>query len=515
MSDQTKRLSRIFNLIKKMIDDELVDCPNCQCLCPGSELRPVSIGCVYRQARKAEEAHQALVKAGQGQTPDGKVIPIRALFSDFKTNWIPLPPILDVLHYNLREIAEHKSLQKKDTHICQTCYDAFVDDEEVKYRLEVEAKKHSKSKAKFVGIVSDAFTRESDRKNDFTFTNLQTKLRTVDRLFAEKRAARQQLIVANSQPIDWEGMNVAATREIKRIQSGGDEMSLSNSELQVVEHSPSRTSPSKLKASAHHSPSRHGQLVPVSNVPLDEDELNDIAKLTLHGTEVATVCSYDVSLPHRFMHDLWTTMCSVMEFGAEDPYLYMTDVTGKFLKHHTQAADGGAASTENAEGGQTPRRFSAADEPSPTVVADPDTEGSPYTSPTKASSGRSKVIDKVPVHHPFFALYRKNQLRLPTPPVPTIVQTVGLVSSSAEFDDPLLEVDQKILANGKTIVNSGLADPFVAKELSTDERVLLSEIVGNEDITVDEDADDEPFDFEDPDEGLEEDEDFDEVYDET
>lgn len=501
-----------------MEDEELIECSNCHCLCPLGDFRPISIGAIVRHAKRIEQAQHLLVKSGHAQSPDGKLIPLQSLFSDQNVNWVPAPPILQQLKYNVQEISAHKSLQKKDTHICTSCFDIYADEAEMRHRVESEnlvaaRKRVASAKRQSSQLVSgkaNIFIRESDRKNDFAFTTLQSTIRFHERMIEEKRSARQKLIENQAIDIDWEGLTPSMNREIKAIQEERSGTALSPFDGASAFHSGSlvplspgrgETSPRRQSPSKQRLGSARAQPLPGVGAPVTDDEVAEISAIAgLSDPEVHS--SFDVPLQHRFMHELWTRMCTELDFGAEDKYLFLTDVKGVY-KHLSNSTAASPATAQlpavsinlpppdpSAEGGQNGFGVSwAADESvRPPVVSAP--------------MSTVKKDDTVPLRHPFFLLFRKNQLRLPTPPVPLVMQKPNVVSTAANVEDALLRVDNVVLTNAKKIRRAAMQSALMS-ELTAEEQDLLADVVGDATIVVPDDEDDDIFDF-----GAEEDEEF-------
>lgn len=502
-----------------MEDEELVGCPNCQCLTAQSDLRPISIGAIYRHARVVEKAQYALVKAGQAQSSDGQVIPLQSLFSDLKINWVPMPPILEHLNYNIEEIGRHTSLQQKETHICQQCFDVYADEQEVNHRAARAQSAHNRrgghSSPKKYQSSSSAleFERNSDRKKDFAFTSLQTSIRTRECAIDEKRRARRKLVELQISDVDWEGLPASAGKEIRRIQE-----ELSHMELAVIggstdsgiaagslvpssppdkQHrygSAKYQSPSRRLGSAHSA--RGHTLLPLVGDPLTSDEVDQIYALTgsVIPVDEDPRTSFDVPLQHRFMHELWTRMCSELDYGAEDKFLHLTDARGEHVRQHQQKAGAQVSPTSDPVVMPSAQIISVSVPPDPTISAERPPEFNPRAdslfSASTSCRGFAKVHDPVPVRHPFFLLLHKNQLRLPTPPVPLMVQKPNVVSTAANVEDAILRVDHLLLKNGKAIRQRGMQDAFMFKELTREEQDLLAVVVGDPTIVVASDDDD-------------------------
>lgn len=526
-----------------MDNDELIHCPNCQCLTAQSDLRPISIGAIYRHAKSLEKAQHALVRAGNAQSKDGQTIPLQSLFSDLNVNWMPMPPILEHLHYSIEEISKHATLQQKDTHICNQCYDVYADDIEIQQRAARLQNGGASNRGRDRSLLGSAsprrhvtstvlepvvFERNNDRKKDFAFTTLQTSIRTRERAIDEKRRARRKLVELQISDVDWEGLPATAGKEIRRIQEemtldlaviqdGSEAAADGNSGALVQVMSPEQqrrcgSARSPKSASRMGSARSHrggAPLLPLVGEPLSKEELDQIYALT--GSVVPVVqdprTSFDVPLQHRFMHELWMRMCSELEFGSEDAFLHLTDAKGDHVLSHLQKTTGSPSSPVAAPATNT----ITVSVPSPDVLPAPQfvtRNDSLFASSTNKRSTRSGP-ETVPIRHPFYLILQKNQLRLPTPPVPLMVQKPNEVSTAANVEDAIQRVDHLVLKNSKAIRRNGMQDAFLVKELSQEEQDMLAIVVGDPTIEVPSDDDDDIAQFEsedDDDDFVEEDE---------
>ncbi|CUG90280.1 Hypothetical protein, putative [Bodo saltans] len=534
-----------------MENDELVHCPNCQCLTAQSDLRPISIGAIYRHAKAVEKAQHTLVKAGQATSHDGQTIPLQSLFSDLNVNWVPMPPILEHLHYSIEEIGRHSMLQQKDTHICQQCFDVYADEIEIQQR----AARLQSSKNKDRSLLSSAsprryqqsvtstvlepvvFERINDRKKDFAFTTLQTSIRTRERAIDEKRRARRKLVELQISDVDWEGLPATAGKEIRRIQ---EEMTMDLAVIQDAEIAATTTStggalvpispqqrrggsakstrnlsPTRRLGSAHsHRGGVGAPLLPVVGEPLSKDELDQIHALTGAVVPVSQDprTSFDVPLQHRFMHELWMRMCSELDFGAQDAFLHLTDAKGEHVLQHQKTGKDAAAAAAGGTATPAPAHSITVSVPSPD-----DSKSAMFVSRNDSLFANS--VNKrnakygpetVPIRHPFFPILQRNQLRLPTPPVPLMVQKPNEVSTAANVEDAIQRIDHLLLKNSKAIRRAGMQDAYLLRELSQEEQDMLAIVVGDPTIEVPSDDDDDDiaqFDSEDGDDDyIEEDE---------
>jgi hypothetical protein len=265
-------------------------------------------------------------------------------------------------------------------------------------------------------------------------------------------------------------------------------------------------------------------LTPLPFHPLhadDEVQLESIIaadRLMTHSTVAATtaemvhsgnnnskmVSSFDVPLSQRFMHELWVTMCATLDYGASDDCAAMVDVRQKNNSFSQKSS--GPLPQQTGPHASNPSRKNSISMVTTTSVISPH-PGAPRTAPDPSAeldedmipitvavprANPSSTADTVPVSHPFYPLYRRNQLRLPTPPITHLLRQPSAKASVTQVEDEILAVDQQFLRHEQKIFQKGISNLLFSDQLLLEtEKQLLQEVVADRTVVLS--NEDDPF----------------------
>jgi hypothetical protein len=186
----------------------------------------------------------------------------------------------------------------------------------------------------------------------------------------------------------------------------------------------------------------------------------------------------DLPLHLRLMTELWRSLCSQMCFAAEDSFIK----DGDFFLPYRASDDGSGGEAMMSPAPPTDPRAKPLDalQPSRPPSQHSNKEGSRALSTTSSRSvlipsGHEAPADKVPRQHPFFALYRRNHLRLPTPPYPFLSEPepLGVAPTSVSAVDDVVHPD--VMA----ACRRALRETFYDRDCINNERTLIAEIMAD------------------------------------
>jgi hypothetical protein len=327
-------------------------CPNCDSAGPLDYV--LSIGCIVRSVHRRDAEHQRLLSKDLDVDLRLSDLPVE-FFSDCKSHWIQLPPLLKSLHYEFDNLHAHRALMQKEVRVCGNCYDQFIDEIEEKRQHEKPHKQPTmplqpppyKPPTRMASYFYPP--KNSDRTKDMAFTELQALQRKSEVLRQVKREVRERFILDNMQTVDW-GSSEMATKQVKRITSAASsrapltEGDLTNSPRRLLmaivknDGSPPQGAGTKMAAA---SPASSFQIAPYSQgglihlhcsrpntagtshavPPLPHSAPDEIEPELAEAEPPMVLTAFDIPFHERLMFELWDTMRRECKFGATDEFL--------------------------------------------------------------------------------------------------------------------------------------------------------------------------------------------------